>query len=603
MKKLGSYEHVVGGGAGQLMNPFVPKQHKDFHSHLRYFAIGSLDNQGRPWASIISGKEGFIKAIDDEHVSVNVTLAPGDPFGENITNGLKIKGASLIGGVGVDFSNRRRNKLNGHVEPKHSSYDPDTRNVKLTFRADQACGNCPKYISIRKITAAKRNSTLAEEKLHHSGSLSDEALAIIAKADTTFFASRFSGSDNEQAGMDVNHRGGRPGFVRVIDKRQLVIPDYSGNQVSGSRLFHTLTMQFYQSLGNIFIEPVVGVTIPDFDTGDILMVTGDAKLLFDKEANAVMPRMNRILLVEVNGYVLIRQALPFEFKLTEPSPYSPPVRLLASESNLHIDTVQDNVATLINFEKHNDVLYSFTFKLRTPVKQLPGQYVILSFAEIVDFGYQHMSSQPSTVNDDRIRTWTISSAPSDEKTDQVTITIKRKNGGIMTTLLIDNADRLVKKLSIPCLGVQGHFTCFETIKTLRADANPKMLLLACGVGVTPFLSMIRGLIKANVETDVVWILQSRKTYDALKSTFDEFDALAKETRVKLRGKPSTLNSSRLIKPHEVHISQEEIVEFAPDAAERDIYLCGPELWQHEMKNVLGKLKVDPTSIKTEAYNF
>ncbi|ERS96522.1 hypothetical protein HMPREF1624_06726 [Sporothrix schenckii ATCC 58251] len=65
--------------------------------------------------------------------------------------------------------------------------------------------------------------------------------------------------------MDTNHRGGSPGFLRVADEGgqspnhtalTLVYPEFSGNRL-------------YQTLGNLKVNPLVGVVIPDFETGNV----------------------------------------------------------------------------------------------------------------------------------------------------------------------------------------------------------------------------------------------------------------------------------------------------------------------------------------------
>lgn len=63
--------------------------------------------------------------------------------------------------------------------------------------------------------------------------LSEAAKAIIRQADCFFISSRFIDEElaDQTSGMDCNHRGGNPGFVR-LEGNQLLLPDYSGNRVS-----------------------------------------------------------------------------------------------------------------------------------------------------------------------------------------------------------------------------------------------------------------------------------------------------------------------------------------------------------------------------------
>ena len=62
---------------------------------------------------------------------------------------------------------------------------------------------------------------------------------------------------------DCSYKGGLPGFVRVIDDRTLAFPDYDGNGM-------------YRSLGNVTINPSVGLLFMDFERPRRLRVNGNA---------------------------------------------------------------------------------------------------------------------------------------------------------------------------------------------------------------------------------------------------------------------------------------------------------------------------------------
>lgn len=88
---------------------------------------------------------------------------------------------------------------------------------------------------------------------------------------TSFLPSSEYAAREYPAKLGSNHRGGRRGFVRVrSDGRTLVIPDLSGNR-------------HMTSLGNIISDPHCGLVFPDFETGDVLYLTGasDGSLVRD----------------------------------------------------------------------------------------------------------------------------------------------------------------------------------------------------------------------------------------------------------------------------------------------------------------------------------
>jgi len=76
------------------------------------------------------------------------------------------------------------------------------------------------------------------------------------------------GTQDREGKADVSPRGDPPGFVRIIDRQTLAIPDRPGN----NRL---------DSLANIVANPSVGLlfVIPGFD--DTLRVSGEARLVTD----------------------------------------------------------------------------------------------------------------------------------------------------------------------------------------------------------------------------------------------------------------------------------------------------------------------------------
>jgi uncharacterized protein len=67
---------------------------------------------------------------------------------------------------------------------------------------------------------------------------------------------------------DCSYKGGAPGFVRVVDPRTLVWPDYDGNGQ-------------FRSLGNVLVNPHVGLLFVDFQRPRRLRVNGTASIRAD----------------------------------------------------------------------------------------------------------------------------------------------------------------------------------------------------------------------------------------------------------------------------------------------------------------------------------
>ncbi len=96
--------------------------------------------------------------------------------------------------------------------------------VKQTF------GNCPQYIQARMFELKESDLEPTPKPVREIAVFSEPERAAIAEADTFFIATAYQAKSAGMAsGVDVSHRGGKPGFVRVDDERTLTIPDFSGN--------------------------------------------------------------------------------------------------------------------------------------------------------------------------------------------------------------------------------------------------------------------------------------------------------------------------------------------------------------------------------------
>lgn len=233
----------------RMIRPFMPEEHREFFAQLPFLAAGAVDADGWPWASLLSDPPGFAVSPDPEHLQIALNRTPGDPVHAAIREG------APLGLLGIELHSRRRNRLNGRVV----SASP----ASFSLRVDQSFGNCPQYIQERDLipaddVPAARPQTFADLPPEHS--------ARIAQADTFFVASHIpAAADPEREGVDVSHRGGRPGFVRVAGNT-LTIPDFRGNN-------------HFNTLGNFLLNPRAGLAFPDFESGSLLLLTGTVELL------------------------------------------------------------------------------------------------------------------------------------------------------------------------------------------------------------------------------------------------------------------------------------------------------------------------------------
>jgi predicted pyridoxine 5'-phosphate oxidase superfamily flavin-nucleotide-binding protein len=119
----------------KVIRSFMPDQHCEFFAALPFLILGSLDEAGRPWASIVTGPPGFAQSPDPRRLAIEAKPLPADPLGANLRAG------AAVAVLGIQPETRRRNRMNGKVIAAGSG--------GFTVAVDQSFGNCPKYIQAR----------------------------------------------------------------------------------------------------------------------------------------------------------------------------------------------------------------------------------------------------------------------------------------------------------------------------------------------------------------------------------------------------------------------------------------------------------------------
>jgi predicted pyridoxine 5'-phosphate oxidase superfamily flavin-nucleotide-binding protein len=293
--RAGVAEKVVEMGRIMLRDHLI-QQHVDFYPLLHLIFVGAVDPQGAVWASVLTGAPGFVHAVDSRNLEIGALPAGDDPLSGAIAAGAR------IGVVGLQFHTRRRNRLNGRIVSRDGG--------GFVVGVDQSFGNCPKYIQTRWIEPRSRAEAAAPAVI--GAALDRQAADLVGRTDTLFIASVFGDDPHDcRLGADVNHRGGRPGFVRVESPRCLTFPDFVGNNA-------------FQTLGNITVDPRVGLLFLDFVSGDLVQLTGTAEIVWDPAAaGAAVPPAQRQVRVQIERVVRRPAALEVTGKFLEWSPQLP----------------------------------------------------------------------------------------------------------------------------------------------------------------------------------------------------------------------------------------------------------------------------------------
>ena len=274
-----------------VVRDFMPDQHRAFFEQLPFVVLGSLDAENRPWASIVSGLPGFATSPHPRRLEIEANPVPGDPLADALQTGVP------LGLLGIELPTRRRNRLNGHVVARDEA--------GFAIHVVESFGNCPQYIQRRDYTAFTPGAVAVEG---FTG-LPDEAAARIRAADTMFVASAARRDGAARYSIDVSHRGGQPGFLGIDATGAIVVPDFRGNG-------------FFQTIGNFVAFPRAGLLIPDFATGDLLQVTGDAEVIWEGKEVEVYPGAERLWKITPRTGRWLRGAFPLRFGDAELSPRS-----------------------------------------------------------------------------------------------------------------------------------------------------------------------------------------------------------------------------------------------------------------------------------------
>jgi uncharacterized protein len=203
----------------------------------------SVEGGGRVWASLLAGPPGFIGAVDAQLLRIAARPAPGDPLEANLA------ARPELGLLVLDPATRRRMRLNGRGQVAPEG---------IFVLVDQTYGNCPKYIRTRRLEPTGLRPGPAPARA--GDRLDPRQQDWVRGADTLFIA-----TVHPTAGADASHRGGAPGFVRVLGPQALEFDDYQGNGM-------------FNTLGNLVANPRAGLLFVDFEQGHLLQVTGRAQV-------------------------------------------------------------------------------------------------------------------------------------------------------------------------------------------------------------------------------------------------------------------------------------------------------------------------------------
>ena len=407
----------IDAWARQVVRPEMPEQHRAFFAAQPFLVAAARDDRGRPWATLLANRPGFVASPRPDALRIHARPARGDALEGALQPGRD------LGLLGIEFATRRRNRANGRIVAFADG--------ALAVAIDQSFGNCPQHIPERRW----RWAPARPEPARRSGRLNGRQRAWITAADSFFVATGFRGTgDSPTFGMDASHRGGEPGFLEALDDRRLRFPDFAGNR-------------HFNTIGNLELDPRIGLALLELATGSLLQLTGRARI--DWHPSAATPEAEREVTIEIEEVVELPGALPLRW-----------------------DEASGSARTLRLLEKTRESadIVSFRFGARDGEPLPPfeaGQHLPLELP---------VTGRAAPLS----RSYSISSGPD---APGYRISVKREPGG--------RASRWLHDVLEPGGVVTAHAPSGDFV---LPEGERPVALVSAGVGVTPMLSMLSALV-------------------------------------------------------------------------------------------------------------
>ena len=543
----------------RVIRDHLPDQHRQFYAQLSYILIGSVDSQARPWASIVTGEPGFISTPDSKTLVVASRPLYGDPLKETILPGRD------VGVLGIEFQSRRRNRMNGKFTASGKG--------GFEIQVGQSFGNCPQYIQSRSVSQISDRQGSTKRFAHHADVLGRLERKIIESADTLFIATHYPGdSDNVAHGIDVSHRGGKPGFVRIIDDRTISWPDFAGN-------YH------FNSIGNLTLNPKAGQLFIDFDTGDLLYMTGEAEVIWDDEEVKAFVGAERIIRFHIDELILVEASLPIHWKFQD---YSPILERTGSWKQASKTISANKLGNayqpyeVFKVEKESDAISSFY--LRPVDGKGTASFKAGQFLPI------RLPGQSEPVS----RTYTVSDAPNSE---YYRLSIKREGAEAVASNFFH--DHVKPGFHLEAMAPRGKFT-------LDQSSNRPVVLISGGIGITPMIAMLNFMIEEGLRTR-----HFRETYFIHGARNARTQAFGKHVRAVAAEYESVNVHIRYSRPNDEdrpgidfdsvgHVDVELLIQVLP-FGDHDFYLCGSAPFMQALFHGLTGLGVRKERIRYESF--
>jgi len=437
----------------------------------------------------------------------------------------------------------------------------------IEIAVTQAYGNCPRYINLRQYAFVDET---AGAVLELTGA--DPQVRRMVTAADSFYVATYVVRDGQNQ-VDASHRGGKPGFVRMEEDGTLTIPDFSGNL-------------FFNTLGNILLNPRAGLVFIDFQSGDLLQMSGSAEVLLDSPEIAAFQGAERLWRFKPQRIVYRQAAIPLRW--TDTAEGASPNSMMTGSWEQAAERLQAEALRSHWRSMRVERIVDESRSIRSFYLQAsdgaglpgfePGQHLPVRV---------RLEGQQAPA----IRTYSVSSSPSDEF---LRISVKR-DGSVSSHL----HDRIQVGDQIEARAPQGDFT-------VQASERRPLVLLAAGVGITPLLSMLREVVYQGKRINRMrptWLIQSSRSVAdlAFRDEIDELVARAGDKIKVLRvisQPPIDGSADRYDRAGRIDV---ELLKTLLPLNDYDYYLCGPGSFTQALYDGLRTLRIPDDRIHAETF--
>ncbi len=552
----------------RFIRDHLPEQHQSFYAQLPLLFAGTIDQAGRPWASVLVGRPGFINSPDQQSLNISARPIYGDPLNENLSEGVE------IGLLGIEYHSRRRNRMSGKIS--------SLINGAIGLSVTQTFGNCPQYIQARDYQLQPEIDNIGEQRpVQRFTRLDQRSSDIISGADNFYIASYYSENpDKTSHGADVSHRGGKPGFVRVEDQRTFTFPDYSGNN-------------HFNTLGNIQMNPRAGLLFIDFGNGDLLYLTCHAEIIWDNQEIQAFDGAQQLVRFTLDEGLLIENAMPVRWDFLE---YSPSLEQTGSW-----EEVAEKIAELTDGNVYKDFRVD---RIEQESDNIRSFYLVPEGNEKIHCHtagqFLPIAIQPQGSDATIYRTYTISNAPNGQ---YYRLTIKQEPPAQPDLPPGQSSGYFHEQVSlgttIRALSPRGKFT-------LDKSSSRPIVLISGGVGITPMISMLEQL-AGNSDgcgcNRQVWFIHGARHSrqhafaGAVRQQAEHWPCLKVHYRY---SRPLPEDVAGIDYDSRGHVDVELLKTLLP-LDDYDYYLCGPQAFIESMYHGIRSLNIADERIHYEFF--